>query len=346
MTEAPRTDADLDALLSEPSGSVVRAIASCPGDIIVLGAGGKMGPTLARMAARAARASTRPDGSPPGRVIAVSHFSSLTVEQVLRDVGVETIRCDLLDHDQVATLPEVPNVVFMAGQKFGTSESPERTWALNVMVPEYCVERYPAARIVAFSTGNVYPLVSVASGGCREREPVGPVGEYAASCLARERVFEAAALRGARVAIMRLNYAIALRYGVLTDLAASVIAGTPISLTMGHVNIIWQGDANRAALELLVHASSPASVWNVTGRDVLSVRMLATELGRRLGRDPVFEGTEAPDALLSNAARMHETLGTPEIPLATMLDWTAEWVRSGRQTLGKPTRFGVRDGKF
>jgi nucleoside-diphosphate-sugar epimerase len=336
---APTTVDELEGLLSEPSATVVRALEKCEGDILVLGAGGKMGPTLARMAARATKHSGR-------RVLAVSRFSSAAAEHSLQAVGVETIRCDLLDPAQVEALPAAPNVVFMAGQKFGTAASPESTWAMNVTVPEIVAAKYASSRIVVFSTGNVYPFVPVASGGCKETDPVGPVGEYAKSCLGRERVFEAAALRGARVAIVRLNYAIDLRYGVLTDLASRILAGTPVSLAMGHVNVIWQGDANRAALELLARAESPAGVWNVTGRDVLSVRTLATELGRRLRREPTFEGTEGADALLSDASRMHKELGAPEMPLTTLLDWTAEWVAEGRPLLGKPTKFDVRDGKF
>jgi nucleoside-diphosphate-sugar epimerase len=288
-----------------------------------------------------------PQAAGPGyRVIAVSRFSTPGTRDALQAAGVDTVACDLLDPAQVAALPDAANIVFMAGQKFGTHDAPDLTWATNVTVPELCVQRFRASRIVAFSTGNVYPLSPVTGRGPCETDPVGPVGDYAASCLARERVFAAAALRGARVAIVRLNYAIALRYGVLTDLAASIAGGRPIPLTMGFVNIIWQGDANRAALELLPHAASPASVWNVTGRDVLSVRTLATALGERLGMAPVFEGTEAPDALLSDATRMHETLAAPEIPLDVMLDWTADWVAAHRPLLGKATKFDVRDGVF
>jgi dTDP-4-dehydrorhamnose reductase len=336
---APATVEELEGLLSEPSAAVIRALEQTSGDILVLGAGGKMGPTLARMAARATRHAAR-------RVIAVSRFGSEAAESALRAAGVETIKCDLLDRSQVGALPDAPNVVFMAGQKFGTAESAERTWAMNVTVPEIVAEKYAKSGIVVFSTGNVYPFVPVASGGCKESDPVGPVGDYAKSCLGRERVFEAAALRGARVAIVRLNYAIDLRYGVLTDLASRILAGAPVSVAMGHVNVIWQGDANRAALELLARTESPAAAWNVTGRDVLSVRTLAVELGRRLRREPIFVDTEAPDALLSDASKMHRELGAPEMPLNVMLDWTAEWVASGRPLLGKPTKFDVRDGKF
>ncbi len=339
IVTAPANVGELEALLSEPSAAVTRALESCPGDIVILGAGGKMGPTLARMAVRASRPGSR-------RVIAVSRFSSTGAEASLNAAGVETVHCDLLDVEQVRALPDAPTVIFMAGQKFGSAESPAQTWAMNVEVPGFCAERYAGSRIVVFSTGNVYPLWPSASRGPTETDATGPIGDYARSCLGRERVFEAAAARGTPVAIVRLNYAIDLRYGVLTDIACKVLAGEPVSLAMGHVNIIWQGDANRAALELLTKTSSPASVWNVTGRDVLSVRTLATELGLRLRRAPVFEGTEAPDALLSDASKMHTTLGPAEIPLATLLDWTAEWVAGGRPLLGKPTKFGVRDGKF
>ena len=357
-TPAPTSTADLDVLLSEPRSETVRALAACPGDIIVLGAGGKMGPTLARMAARAgadadamasAGLGTSETSNTPAarrRVIAVSRFSSRDAERSLNEAGVETIRCDLLDRDAVAALPDAPNVVFMAGQKFGTADAPERTWAMNVGVPELIAARYPTSRIVAFSTGNVYPLVPVASGGAKETDPVGPVGTYAESCLARERIFETAALRGARVAIVRLNYAIALSYGVLTDLASKIFAGTPLSLAMGYVNVIWQGDANRVALELLPHASSPARAMNVTGAATLSVRELATQLGARLGREAVFEGTESSDALLSDASLMCSLLAPPAVSVGTMLDWTADWVRNRRPTLGKATKFDVRDGQF
>jgi nucleoside-diphosphate-sugar epimerase len=341
-TSVTRSVESLDEALSRPRDATIAALASCPGDLVILGAGGKMGPTLARMAARAMVTGS----GPKRRVIAVSRFTSPNCEHFMNSAGVETIRCDLTDRNAVHQLPDAPNVVFMAGQKFGTSESPERTWLMNVVVPAICVERYPAARMVAFSTGNVYPFVPVASGGARESSPTGPVGEYAASCVGRERIFEGAALHRARVAIMRLNYAIDLRYGVLADLASRVLSGAPISLAMGHVNLIWQGDANRAALELLPHAAAPALVVNVTGTETLSVRWLATELGSRLGRAPLFEGTEADDALLSDTSRMQSLIPRPEVPIGTMLDWTAAWAQRGGEALGKPTHFGVRDGAF
>ncbi|MDA1080928.1 MAG: sugar nucleotide-binding protein [Gemmatimonadetes bacterium] len=337
MSGAPQTTDELDARLSEPGDAVVAALAECPGDIVVLGAGGKMGPTLARMAARAA---------PDRRVTAVSRFSSEGAEQALTAAGVETRRCDLLNADEVATLPDAANVIFMAGQKFGATDAPERTWALNVGVPEICAARYASSRIVAFSTGNVYPLVPIEGGGARETDATGPVGAYAESCRAREQVFEAAARRGTRVAIVRLNYAVALTYGVLTDLAVRIASGTPIALAMGYVNIIWQGDANRAAIELLAHASSPARIVNVTGAEPLSVRALAVELGKRLGREPMFSGTESPDALLGDSSLMRTLIAPPAVSVATMLEWTGDWVAAGQPLLGKPTMFDVRDGKF
>ena len=303
-----------------------------------------MGPTLARMAARCAREA---DGDRPRRVIAVSRFSSASAAAMLERHGVETIACDLLDADAVARLPDAPNVVFMAGQKFGTADAPARTWMMNVVVPDRCARRYADSRIVAFSTGNVYPLTSSTSPGASERTVPAPVGEYAASCLGRERVFEHyAAERGTRVAIVRLNYAIDLRYGVLTDLAQRIVESRPVPLAMGHVNLIWQGDANRAALELLPRAASPPFVLNVSGGATLSVRALAEALGERLGTPPRFDGAEASDALLSDTSLFRATLGEPAMPLTRMLDWVAEWVRDGRPVLGKPTHFETRDGAF
>lgn len=339
---APATERELDDVLSTPRHTTIHALERVPGDIIVLGAGGKMGPTLARMARRAL------DSAKDARhVIAVSRFTSAEMQRALDDAGVETISCDLLDRAAVAQLPDAANVVFMAGQKFGTSDAPSRTWMMNVVVPANCAERYVSSRIVTFSTGNVYPLVAVHRRGARENDPTGPLGEYAASCVGRERVFEHyAAARGTKTAIVRLNYAIDLRYGVLTDLATRIMNDEPIPLTMGHVNIIWQRDACCTALELLPLAASPPLVVNVTGSAVLSVRELAMELGRRLDREPVFEGREASDALLSDTSLMRSLVGPPEMTTDTMLDWVADWVRAGRPLLGKATHFETRDGAF
>ena len=340
----PRSEAELDEVLSQPRDASVEALRRTPGDIVVLGAGGKMGPTLARMAARAAASA---DGAKPRRVIAVSRFGDGSVRRELERHGVETIQADLLDRVAVDRLPDAPNVIFMAGQKFGTSDAPYRTWMMNVVVPAHCAERYARSRIVAFSTGNVYPLRGVLGGGATEGTKPQPVGEYAESCLGRERVFEYfAATAGTRVAIMRLNYAIDLRYGVLADLATRVVRGKLVPLAMGYVNVIWQGDANRIALEMLPHASSPPFVLNVTGRDTLSVRTLAIDLGNRLSRKPEFDGAESPDALLSDTTKMHAAFEAPETSLDTMLDWTAEWVRAEQPMFGKPTHFETRDGAF
>lgn len=342
MGSDPVTEEELDELLSRPTEGVIDALRRCPGDILVLGAGGKMGPSLARMARRAVESLGGTQ-----RVIAVSRFSDPPVAKALAQTGVETIQADLMDRVALGHLPDAPNVIFMAGQKFGTRSTPSLTWALNAVVPAHAAERFPDSRTVVFSTGNVYPLTSASSGGSREADAVGPVGEYAMSCLARERVFEHAAItRGTPVAIVRLNYAIALRYGVLTDLALKVRNGAPVDLAMGHVNIIWQGDANARALQCLALAGSPATVLNVTGGATLSVRDLAARFGERFGRPPVFTGSESPDALLNNAGRSIELFGPPNTTVDTMIDWTAEWLDGGGSLLGKPTRFEVRDGGF
>ena len=333
------TELELEALLSQPRAETTAALEACPGDIIILGAGGKMGPTLARMAVRA-RGDSR-------RVIAVSRWSSAAARHALNDAGVETIRCDLLDPQSVARLPDAANVIFMAGQKFGTAEAPAITWAMNTIVPAHCAHRYRDSRIVAFSTGNVYPLTPIERGGSHEDDPLGPIGEYAASCLGRERVFEFYSTRHrARVATFRLNYAIDLRYGVLVDVALKVYRGEPVSVEMGYVNVIWQGDANRIALECLRLASSPPFVVNVTGIDILSVRALADWFAERFGKRVRFTGNERADALLSNTSRMRETFAAPEVSLDQMREWVAQWIDEGGPLLGKATRFEARDGRF
>jgi dTDP-4-dehydrorhamnose reductase len=343
----PAAESELDEILSRPRAETIAALEECAGDVVVLGAGGKMGPTLTRLVVRAADSADQRRARPPRRVTAVSRFSSAPARRALEEAGVATISCDLLDRGAVARLPDAPNVIFMAGQKFGTADAPAMTWAMNTIVPAVCAERYAGARIVAFSTGNVYPLTPVARGGARETDAVGPVGEYAASCVGRERIFELAADRDrTRVALVRLNYAIDLRYGVLTDLAIKILQGDPVDLRMGHVNVIWQGDANRIAVECLPRVSAPPFVVNVTGRAVLSVRELATQLAGRLGRAAIFSGDEAADALLSDTTRMASVFAPPEIPLEWMLTWVAEWVRAGRPLLGRPTHFDERAGRF
>jgi nucleoside-diphosphate-sugar epimerase len=336
------TEAELDELLSTPRAETVEALRHCPGDVVVLGAGGKMGPTVARMAARAANQVG--DGR---RVFAVSRFGTPEVARALGAAGVETIVCDLLDRDAVALLPDVPNVIFMAGQKFGTSDAPATTWAMNTIVPAICAERFRAARIVAFSTGNVYPLSPVSEGGARETDAVGPVGEYASSALGRERVLEFYSARNRTpVAIIRLNYAIDLRYGVLADIAQRIWRGEPVPLAMGHVNVIWQGDASRIAIEALAHTATPPFVVNVTGTETLSVRDIASAFSTALEKPVRFKGKERPDALLSNTDRMRSTFPPPDVPLDAMIRWIAEWIRDDRPMLGKPTHFEERSGKF
>jgi nucleoside-diphosphate-sugar epimerase len=336
------SEAELEDALSAPSPALLDALRATPGDILVLGAAGKMGPTLARMAANAIDSLGRSD-----RVIAASRFSSPSAERSLRASGVETIKVDLLDRAAVAALPDAPNVIFMAGQKFGTRDAPSSTWAMNVVLPSIAAERFADSRIVAFSTGNVYALSPASGRGPSESAAPAPVGEYAMSCLGRERVFEdASARRGTRVAIVRLNYAVDLRYGVLVDIASRIGRGEPVDLRMGHVNVIWQGDANDWALRCLAHASSPPFIVNVTGRETLSVRAVATKLGALLGRAPLFAGTEAPDALLSDASLAHSTFGAPAVSTDMLLAWVASWVGARKPLLGKPTHFEERTGAF
>lgn len=335
---APENEAELDDRLSEPPAEVSDALAACPGDVVVVGAGGKMGPSLARMIRRASR-----DGR---RVIAISRFSTAEAAISLESAGIEVHRADLTRPDEVDALPDAPNVFFLAGQKFGTTDAPGATWTTNVVVPALVANRYATSRIVALSTGNIYPLVPVASGGAREDDPPGPVGEYAWSCLGRERVLQHAASSGTRVAIVRLNYAVDLRYGVLVDLALRLRDGKSIDLRMGHANVIWQGDACAQVVQCLTRATAPAWVVNVTGPETLAVRAVATQLARRLGIEPVFTGQEAADALLSNTARAQAAFGPPRIPASLLIDWVADWVARGGATLGKPTHFEQREGRF
>jgi len=328
------SDDQLDELLSRPPPALVASFARLDGDLLVLGAGGKMGPSLARMAARAGK-----------RVIAASRFSDAALRQRLEGWGVETIACDLLEPGALARLPRCPNVVYMAARKFGSSGAEWETWATNAYLPGEAARVFAGSRIVAFSTGNVYPLWPVDSEGPDEGAPLGPVGEYAQSCLGRERVLEHFSRRdGTKVVLLRLNYAVELRYGVLVDLAGRIAAGTPVDLGMGHVNVIWQGDANAVALQAFELCASPPAVLNVSG-PVVRVRELAERLGQLLGRAPQLTGVEQPTALLSNAARCRERYG-PFVDLDAILAWVAHWVGRGGSSLGKPTKFEVRDGRF
>ena len=335
-------DAVLEELLSRPTPAVVDAVRALDGDLMLLGAGGKMGPSLARLARRASE-----QAGLEHRVIAVARFSDARLRSLLDAEGIETLGCDLLDRAQVARLPDVPNLIYMVGQKFGTTDDEARTWTVNAYLPGTIAERFPHAKIVAFSTGNVYPLTSVDRPGPSESAATGPVGEYAQSALARERVLEFFSRRNSTpMAILRLNYAVEPRYGVLRDIADRVFARRPVNVTMGRVNLIWQRDANAIALQAFSHCAMPPLVLNVTGRPAHPVRLLAERFGRRWGIEPVFEGSEAPTALLSDASRMESLFGPPEVGIEEMIERVAEWVEAGGRSFNKPTHFEARDGKF
>jgi nucleoside-diphosphate-sugar epimerase len=335
--------ADLEEILSRPTAGVLATLESVPGDIMVLGAGGKMGPTLARMVRRAIDAI----GQSSRRVIAVSRFSSPAAVVSLQLAGVETIACDLTNQSAIQALPDVPNVIFMVGQKFGTRDAPELTWITNTLVPAFVAERFARSRIVAMSTGCVYSLVSSDGPGASEEDALSPPGEYANSCVGRERVLEHCSKRnGTPMTFARLCYAIDLRYGVLLDLAQKVNESQPIDLGMGATHVIWQGDANARIIQCLTHTSVPPVAVNITGLERLSVRSLAIQLGKLLERDVYFTGQEASTAWLWNAQRSYDWFGPPTVSIEEMLNATADWVRSGQETLNRPTHFEVRDGQF
>ncbi len=332
----------LEQLLSEPSAAAIEAMRRLAGDVVILGVAGKMGPTLARMTRRALDAA-----GVSARVIGVSRFSTPGLQQALEQHGVETMRCDLLDEDTLSRLPDAPNVIFMAGRKFGSTGDESYTWAMNAYLPALVCRRYRTSRIVAFSTGNVYGLTPAGRGGSREEDPPAPTGEYAISCLGRERMFEYfSRTNGVPVTILRLNYASEMRYGVLTDLAARVFRREPIDVTMGYFNVIWQADANAMALAALAHTSSPPFIVNLAGPEELSVRATCAELARLLGVDVSFAGSEARDALLSNGARARALFGAPRVDAARLVAWTADWTLRGGDNLGKPTHFESRSGQF
>ena len=342
VAQAIQTVEQLEDLLSEPTPSVVEILRRLDGDIMLLGAGGKMGPTLARMARRASDAA-----GINRRVIAASRFSSADLTQQLHARGIETLSCDLLDDLAVARLPETPNVIFMAGRKFGSTGQEATTWAMNSYLPGVICRKFRRSRIVAFSTGNVYGLSPVAGGGSRETDAPSPVGEYAMSCLGRERVFEFFSQEyNIPMALIRLNYACELRYGLLVDLAHKVRAGEVIDLSMGHFNTIWQGDANAMALQAFAQLRSPPRVVNVTGPELLSVREVCEQFGRLMKRPLKFSGTECDAALLSNAHQAFELWGRPRVNAEQLIGWVADWILRGGSSLGKPTHFESRDGKF
>ena len=345
-TTLPARFADVAALedfMSEPSAGLIQDLAGVDGDIMVLGVGGKMGPTLARMAKRAA---------PGKRVIGVARFSDKSLIQSLQGHGIECLACDLLDRDALNRLPNVgagvKNIVFMAGHKFGAADNASLTWMMNVGVPMMVAETFQAARIVSFSTACVYPFVPVDGPGADESVPATPPsGDYANSCVGRERMFEYGSRKyGTPGRSVRLSYAIDTRYGVLHDVASAVYGGVALDLTMGYADVIWQGDANDQALRLLAHCTAPTTPINITGPSHTSIRWLAQEFGKRFGRKPELIGTEAQTAWLEDTTLSQRLFGKPRVAVDTMIDWVADWVSRGQPSLGKPTHFSTRDGKY
>lgn len=339
---APQGEAELEDALSRPTPGVIDALGGIDGDVLVLGAGGKMGLSLATMASRAITAA----GGDGRRVIAVSRFHAGV--DAFHAAGVETISLDLLDDGALESLPDAPNVLYLAGMKFGSAGAQPMTWAMNTFLPGLVARRFAGSRIVALSTGNVYPFSSISGSGSTEADEPDPVGEYAITCLGRERMLTYYAERdGTPTTLVRLNYANALRYGVLVDIGQRVLAGEPVDVTMGAVNVIWQGDANAAILQALRVCGSPPFILNVAGPEVLRVRWIAERLSELLEvPSPRFSGAEAENALLSDSSVMVERFGAPSVGVDQLLRWTATWLQSGGALLGKPTSFQVRDGKF
>ena len=336
------TEEKLNELLTTPSEALAEDMKKIKGDILVLGAGGKMGPTLCVLAKNAIRRA-----GIEKRVIAVSRGSDKIATQLMIDHGIEVIAMDLLDRASLESLPNVENVIYMAGRKFGTDGGEWQTWAMNATLPAFVADKFKKSNVVVFSSGNIYPIVKLSSGGCTESDRVGPVGEYAMSCLARERAFEYAANTfGTKIFIYRLNFAVDLRYGVLFDLANKILKGEAISLSTPCFNFIWQGSANEIALRGLLHAESPARIMNVTGPETVSIKKAALELGRYLGREPIFEGEEGNDAYLNDASLAMETFGYPAVSAKTLIRWQAEYILDGGRTLDKPTHFEERRGSY
>ena len=336
------TEEKLNELLTTPSDALVEDIKKIKGDIMVLGAGGKMGPTLCVLAKNACRAA-----GVDKKIYAVSRGSDAIATQLMLDNGIEVIAMDLLDKEQLYSLPDVENVIYMAGKKFGTNGNEWQTWAMNSVLPAFVGDKFKNSNIVVFSSGNIYPIVPLSSGGCKESDPVGPNGEYAMSCLARERSFEYAAnTYGTKVFIYRLNFAVDLRYGVLFDVADKIMKGEKISLATPCFNFIWQGSANEIAIRGLLHAKAPACVMNVTGPETISVKQVAIKLGEYLGKEPIFDDHIGEDAYLNDASLAMETFGYPSVSAKTLVRWQAEWLLNGGRTLNKPTHFEERKGKY
>jgi len=342
MTELIQSESELEEVLTRPSPGLVELIRTLSGRLLILGAGGKMGPTLAVLARRAADAAGRQLS-----VVAVSRFSEANARQWLEARGIETLSGDLLEGSAVRQLPDAENVIYLVGMKFGTTQNPAATWAANTLVPARICERYPASRMVALSSGNVYPFSDVNRSGATETAALTPLGEYANAAVGRERIFEFCSRRhGTPLALLRLCYAVDLRYGVLADLSRWIRSDQPIPLANGYFNCIWQGDANEMILRALSLAGSPPTVWNLCRPERFSVRETASRLGELMGRSPEFTGEEATTALLADSSRICTALGGPRTPMEAMLHWTAHWVKQGGRDLGKPTHFEVRDGNY
>jgi nucleoside-diphosphate-sugar epimerase len=334
--------AKLEEEILAPSQDLIGEMKALEGDILILGVGGKMGPSLAVLAKRALEAAGKNN-----TIIGVSRFSEASLQQNLEKQGIQTIKADLLNEDELKNLPEAKNVIFMAGTKFGTSGNESFTWAMNAYLPGRVAEKFRKSRIVAFSTGNVYPFVPVYSGGATEETIPGPVGEYAQSCLGRERMFEHFSKRyQIPILIYRLNYAIDFRYGVLLEVAKSVLEEREINLTTGHANVIWQGDANEYALRSLKFCDTPPRILNITGPETVSIRWAAQEFGKIFNKKPKYVNEEQSTALLNNAATAHQLFGYPKVSLKTMIEILATWLSSGGETINKPTHFQERKGAF
>ena len=330
--------AALDELLCRPSQALINDLRKIGGDIMILGVAGKMGPTLAGLAKAAL---------PDRRIIGVARFSEAGVKDQLQARGIETIHCDLLDEAAIRTLPKIPNIVFMAGRKFGAEGDLSLTWAMNSHVPAMVAQAFAGSRIVAFSTGCIYPFVPVTGKGADENVPPDPPGEYAQSCVGRERMFEYFSRKYSTPGrLFRLNYAIDMRYGVLHDIATKVLQGAPIDVSLGHVNFIWQGDASAQALRCLAYCDTPTSPINVSGYEILAVRDLAARFGRRFGREPVTVGKEEPTAWLTDTSQAVKLFGLPIVDTDQLIRWTADWVSRSMPSLGKPTKYEVRDGRY
>ena len=336
------TEELLNEKLTTPSNELVEDIKKIKGDILVLGAGGKMGPSLCVLAKKAIQKA-----GIDKKVIAVSRGNDKMSVDYMKENGVEFIPMDLLDKEKLYSLPDVENVIYMAGKKFGTDGNEWQTWAMNATLPAFTADKFKNSNIVVFSSGNVYPIVDVSQGGCKETDKVGPIGEYTMSCLARERAFEYAANAfGTKVFIYRLCFAVDLRYGVLFDVANKILKGEPISLSTPCFNFIWQGSANEIAIRGLLHAESPAKIMNVTGPETVSIKKAALELGEYLGKEPIFENEPGNDGYLVDASLAIETFGYPSVPVKTLIRWQAEYILDGGRTLDKPTHFEERKGSY